>query len=148
MKIAIGCDHGGIVLKDSIIKLLHDRDIKVTDVGCFADESVDYPIYGEKVANLVASCACDKGIVLCGTGIGIGIAANKVKGIRCGIVHNEFTAKMTAEHNNANMIALGGRIVTPDEAVNIVKAWLDAPAFEGERHINRVNMITDIESKL
>ena len=147
MKIAIGCDHGGIVLKDSILSLLKERKIDVTDVGCFADESVDYPIYGEKVARLVASGQCDKGILMCGTGIGIGIAANKVKGIRCGIVHNEFTARMTAEHNNANMIALGGRIVTPAEAALIVAAWLDTPKFEGDRHINRVNMITDIESK-
>lgn len=147
MKIAIGCDHGGIVLKDCILSLLAERKIEVIDVGCFAGESVDYPIYGEKVARLVAAGQCDKGIVICGTGIGIGIVANKVRGIRCGIVHNEFTARMTAEHNNANMIALGGRIVTPDEAVLIVSAWLDAPIFEGDRHINRVNMITDIESK-
>ena len=147
MKIAIGCDHGGIVLKDSILKLLSERGIEIIDVGCFDGESVDYPIYGEKVARLVSAGECDKGIVLCGTGIGIGIAANKVKGIRCGIVHDEFTARMTAEHNNANMIALGGRIVTKENAVNIVSAWLDAPACDGERHLNRVNMITEIESK-
>ena len=147
MKIAIGCDHGGIVLKDSILKLLSERGIEIIDVGCFDGESVDYPIYGEKVARLVSAGKCDKGIVLCGTGIGIGIAANKVKGIRCGIVHDEFTARMTAEHNNANMIALGGRIVTKENAVNIVSAWLDAPACDGERHLNRVNMITEIESK-
>ncbi len=147
MKIAIGCDHGGIVLKDSILKLLSERGIEIIDVGCFDGESVDYPIYGEKVARLVSAGECDKGIVLCGTGIGIGIAANKVKGIRCGIVHDEFTARMTAEHNNANMIALGGRIVTKENSVNIVSAWLDAPTCDGERHLNRVNMITEIESK-
>lgn len=146
MKIAIGCDHGGIVLKPAIIEFLESRGIEVVDFGTYTDESVDYPIYGEKVARAVASGECDKGILMCGTGIGIGIAANKVKGIRCGTVHNEYTAEMTAMHNNANVISMGGRIVTPEEAVKIVKAYLDAPAFEG-RHERRVNMITDIENK-
>ncbi len=147
MRIAIGCDHGGVVLKKSILALLSERKIDVVDFGCNEGDTVDYPIYGEMVAKSVATGECDKGILMCGTGIGIGIAANKVKGIRCGVVHNKFTAKMTAEHNNANVIAMGGRIVSKGQAVKIVKAWLDAAVFEGERHINRVNMINEIESK-
>jgi len=144
MKIAIGCDHGGLVLKDAIIEYLQSRDIQVVDFGCTHGESVDYPVYGERVARAVAKGDCDKGVLLCGTGIGIGIAANKVDGIRCGIVHDEFTAKMTGEHNNANVIAMGGRIVSCELAVKIVKAYLDAPACEG-RHLRRVDMITQVE---
>ena len=147
MKIAIGCDHGGVMLKQSIVTFLEERNIEVVDFGCGIGDNVDYPVYGYKVAQSVASGQCDKGILMCGTGIGISIAANKVKGIRCGVVHNEFTAEATAEHNNANIIAMGGRIVTEEQAVLIVKAFLDAPAFEGERHIKRVDMITEIESK-
>lgn len=146
MKIAIGCDHGGFVLKKDVVACLKARGLDVVDCGTNSEESVDYPIFGEKVARLVASGVCEKGIVMCGTGIGISIAANKVKGIRCALCHNEYTAKMTAMHNNSNILAMGGRVVTPAEAVAIVNAWLDTP-FEGGRHIKRVNMFAEIENR-
>lgn len=146
MKIAIGCDHGGIVLKSAIIELLNERKIEVKDCGCAEGESVDYPDYALKTAEAVASGACEKGIVLCGTGIGISIAANKVKGIRAAVCHDEFTAQMCAQHNNANILALGGRVLTPSQAVELVKIWLDTP-FEGGRHCGRLDKISAIEEK-
>lgn len=144
MKIAIGCDHGGVNLKADIIALLKERDIEVIDFGTDGDESVDYPDFAYKVAKCVANKEADKGILMCGTGIGISIAANKVKGIRCAVCHNEFTAQMCAEHNNANIIALGGRIVSNELAVKMVKVWLDTE-FAGGRHLNRVNKIMEIQ---
>ncbi len=146
MKIAIGCDHGGIVLKDSVIATLTSLGAEIVDFGCHSTESVDYPIYGKAVAKAVASGECDAGVLMCGTGIGISIAANKVKGVRAAVVTNTFMAKTTKEHNDANIIALGGRIVTPDEASDIVKSWYLAE-FQGGRHEKRVNMITDIENE-
>lgn len=146
MKIAVGCDHGGFALKKDIIELLKSRGYEIVDCGTNSTESVDYPIFGERVARLVASGECDKGIVMCGTGIGISIAANKVKGIRCALCHDENTATMTAMHNNSNVLAMGGRVVSPELAVKIATAWLDTP-FEGGRHINRINLITDIENR-
>lgn len=145
MKIAIGCDHGGIVLKDALLGLLKEREIEVIDYGTYDGKSVDYPDYAEKVARAVASHAVDKGILMCGTGIGISIAANKVKGIRCAVCHNVFTGSACSAHNDANIISLGGRIVSEQEAVEIVKAWLDTP-FEGDRHIKRIEKITKIEN--
>ena len=146
MKIAIGCDHGGFVLKSAIVEYLSSRGIEVVDYGTDSEMSVDYPIYGEKVAKAVSSHECDKGILMCGTGIGISIAANKVKGIRCGVAHDEFTAEMTGAHNGSNILAMGGRVVRPELAVKMVKAWLDAPQVEG-RHQKRVDMISDIEKR-
>ncbi len=146
MKIAIGCDHGGIVLKPEIIKTLEKKGIEVEDFGCYDESSVDYPDYALKVAEAVSSGKCDKGIVLCGTGIGISIAANKVKGIRAGVVHDEFTAEMISAHNNANVIAIGGRVVSPEKAAKMVGIWLDTP-FQGGRHEGRVAKITAIEDK-
>ena len=146
MKIAIGCDHGGIVLKPSIVEVLKKRGVEVEDFGCYDESSVDYPDYALKVAEAVASGDCDKGIVLCGTGIGISIAANKVKGIRAGVVHDEFTAEMISAHNNANVIAIGGRVVSPENAAKMVAKWLDTP-FQGGRHEGRVAKITAIENK-
>lgn len=144
MKIAIGCDHGGVNLKADIIALLTERNIEVIDFGTDGDESVDYPDFAYKVAKCVANKEADKGILMCGTGIGISIAANKVKGIRCAVCHNEFTAQMCAEHNNANIIALGGRIVSNELAVKMVEIWLDTD-FAGGRHLNRVNKIMEIQ---
>lgn len=144
MKVAVGCDHGGYVLKDAVVSTLKDLGAEVVDFGCFGTESVDYPKFGYAVANAVASGQCDTGVVMCGTGIGISIVANKVKGIRCGLCTNAFMAEMTKRHNNANIIALGGRVVTPDEAKDIVKAWYTAD-FEGGRHQNRLDMIKEIE---
>lgn len=145
MKIAIGCDHGGFVLKPAIVDTLKKREIEVIDCGC-QGESVDYPDYALKVAELVSSGQADKGIVLCGTGIGISIAANKVKGIRAAVCHDEFTAQMCAEHNNANIIALGGRVLGVEKAVKMVEIWLDTE-FGGGRHAGRVDKITAIENK-
>lgn len=146
MKIAIGCDHGGITLKDSIVNYLEERGVKIEDFGTFGTESVDYPDFAYKVARSVADGKADKGILMCGTGIGISIAANKVNGIRCALCHNTETAKLTALHNDSNVLAMGGRVIDSDTAVNIVKTWLDTP-FEGGRHINRINKICEIEKK-
>lgn len=146
MKIAIGCDHGGIVLKPAVKETLEALGAEVVDFGTFTEESVDYPVYGLKVAEAVASSECDAGVLMCGTGIGISISANKVKGIRAAVTTNTFMAEMTKRHNNANIIALGGRVVTPDEAKAIVKAWFKAE-YEGGRHQRRLDMIADIEAK-
>ena len=146
MKIAIGCDHGGIVLKPAIVETLEKRCIQVEDMGCYDTSSVDYPDYALKVAEAVSRGECDKGIVLCGTGIGISIAANKVRGIRAGVVHDEFTAEMISAHNNANVIAIGGRVVSPEMAAKMVGIWLDTP-FQGGRHEGRVEKISAIEDK-
>lgn len=146
MKIAVGCDHGGFELKQSIVDFLKSRDIEVVDCGTNSAQSVDYPIYGELVGRKVASGECDKGIVMCGTGIGISIAANKVKGVRCALCHNEYTAEMTARHNNSNVLAMGGRVLNADEAVKICAVWLDTP-FEGGRHTRRVDMFAEIENR-
>ena len=146
MKIAIGCDHGGIVLKPAVIKALTELGAEVVDLGTYDESSVDYPVYGLKVAEAVASGDCDAGVLMCGTGIGISISANKVKSIRAAVVTNEFMAEMTKRHNNANIIALGGRVVTPEQAESIVKAWFTAE-YEGGRHQRRLDMIADIEGK-
>ena len=146
MKIAIGCDHGGIVLKPSIMDYLSSQGIEVVDFGTYDTASVDYPDYALKVAEAVADGSCQKGILLCGTGIGISIAANKVKGIRAAVCHDVFTAAACSAHNNANIIALGGRVISPEYAVELVATWLNTP-FEGGRHENRLNKIADIERK-
>ena len=146
MKVAVGCDHGGFVLKDAVISTLEELGAQVVDMGTYSTESVDYPVYGKKVADAVANGECDLGVVMCGTGIGISIAANKVKGIRAAVVTDEFMAEMTRRHNNANIIALGGRVITPEKAKSLVKAWYTAE-FEGGRHARRVAMISDIESR-
>ncbi len=146
MKIAIGCDHGGIVLKPAVIDTLTELGAEVEDFGTYDESSVDYPVYGLKVAEAIASGECDAGVLMCGTGIGISISANKVKGIRAAVTTNTFMAEMTKRHNNANIIALGGRVVTPDEAKEIVKAWYTAE-YEGGRHQRRLDMIADIEAK-
>ena len=140
MKIAIGCDHGGYLLKQDILIWLEEHDIDFEDVGCFSTESVDYPIYGEKVARLVASGECEKGIVICTTGIGISIAANKVKGIRCALCSEPLSAEMTRRHNDANMLAMGGGLIGNNMADRIVDAFLNTP-FEGGRHQRRVDKI-------
>ncbi|MFA6867321.1 MAG: ribose 5-phosphate isomerase B [Clostridia bacterium] len=145
MKIGIGCDHGGIVLKPACIEALNQLGYEYEDFGTYTTDSVDYPDYAEKVAKAVASGAVDKGIVLCGTGIGISIAANKVKGIRCAHVTDIFSAKASSEHNNANMIAFGGRITTPEDAKEMLLAFFNTP-FAGGRHQTRIDKITKIEN--
>lgn len=144
MKIAIGCDHGGIALKDACVKAVEDLGGEVVDYGTYDTQSVDYPDYALKVALAVKNGDADKGILLCGTGIGISIAANKVKGIRCAHVTDKFCAQMCSEHNNANVIALGGRITAPEDAYEFVKIYLTTP-FAGGRHQNRIDKITAIE---
>lgn len=146
MKVAVGCDHGGFVLKDAVISTLEELGAQVVDMGTYSTASVDYPVYGKKVADAVASGECDLGVVMCGTGIGISIAANKVKGIRAAVVTDEFMAEMTRRHNNANIIALGGRVITPEKAKSLVKAWYTAE-FEDGRHQKRIDMITQIENE-
>lgn len=146
MKIALGNDHGALNLKEAVLKTLADRGVEVINFGTDTADSVDYPVFGQKVAEAVASGEADLGIIMCGTGIGISIAANKVKGIRAAVVTNTFMAKATREHNDANVISLGGRVVTPEEAQDIVNAFLDAE-YEGGRHQKRLDMIADIEKK-
>ena len=136
MKIAIGCDHGGYLLKQDILIWLEEHNIDFEDVGCYSTESVDYPMYGEKVGRMVASGQCDKGIVICTTGIGISIAANKVKGIRCALCSEPLSAEMTRRHNDANMLAMGGGLIGNNMADCIVEAFLNTP-FEGGRHQRR-----------
>ena len=144
--IALGCDHGGFAIKEAIKKYLDESEIEYNDFGTYSEESVDYPIYAKKVADAVASGECEKGVLCCGTGIGISIAANKVKGIRAAVVTNEFCAEMTRRHNDANIIAMGGRVISEEQAVKFTKIFLETP-FDGDRHIKRVQMITDIENE-
>ncbi|KYH34921.1 ribose-5-phosphate isomerase B [Clostridium tepidiprofundi DSM 19306] len=146
MKIALGSDHGGIELKRDIIKHLEKKGIEIKDFGTYTEESCDYPDFALKVAEEVASKNYDFGILVCGTGIGISISANKVPGIRAALCHDTFSAHATREHNDANILALGGRIVGVGLALDIVDAFLNAE-FQGGRHERRVNKITEIEKK-
>ena len=144
IKVAVGCDHGGFILKESVVSTLERLGAEVVDLGCYDESSVDYPVYGEKVARSVASGECALGVIMCGTGIGISIAANKVRGVRAAVVTNTYMAELTKNHNNANIIALGGRVISPDEAAAIVEAWYTAE-YEGGRHQRRLDMISAIE---
>lgn len=147
MKIAIGSDHGGFDLKNEIIGYLKEAGYEYNDFGTYSTDSVDYPDFGKKVSESVAKGEYDKGIVICGTGIGISISANKVRGIRCALCSDIYSAKKAAEHNNANIIALGGRVLGVDLAKAIVEAYLSSE-FEGGRHERRVNKIMDIEENM
>jgi ribose 5-phosphate isomerase B len=147
MRIALGSDHGGFSLKQALIPMLQARDIQVADAGTEnAVDSVDYPDFAERVALLVTHGEAEAGILVCGTGIGISIAANKVPGIRAALVTDEFMARMAKEHNNANVLVLGGRVLDEQKACSLVAAWLDA-TFEGGRHQGRLDKITEIEKK-
>ena len=146
MKIAIGCDHGGYLLKQDILIWLEEHNIDFEDVGCYSTESVDYPMYGEKVGRMVASGQCDKGIVICTTGIGISISANKVKGIRAALCGDCYSAEMTRRHNDANILAMGARVLGPGLALKIVDTFLNTE-FEGGRHARRIALISDIENR-
>ena len=146
MKIAIGCDHGGFHLKEKIKEYLLAREIEVKDKGTYSEERVDFPLYAEKVAEAVAGKEADLGILCCGTGIGMSIAANKVKGIRAAVVGDCFSAKATREHNDSNILCLGERVTEEALALKILDEWLNAE-FEGDRHIERLNQLTDIENK-
>jgi len=146
MKIAIGSDHGGVNLKKDIIKHLQEKGIEVKDFGTYTEESCDYPQYGQKVAEEVVAKKYDFGIVICGTGIGISISANKVPGARAALCHDTFSAHATREHNNANILALGARVTGPGLALDIVDTFLESK-FEGGRHERRIDKITEIEKK-
>ena len=138
--IAIACDHAGYPLKADILAVLEEMGLPYKDLGTDSTQSVDYPIYAEKAARAVASGECDRGIVMCGTGVGIGIAASKVHGIRCAICSDCYSAEKSREHNDANMLALGARVVGPELAKMIVRIWLTT-SFNGERHARRVGQI-------
>ena len=139
--IALGCDHGGYALMQEVKRHLEERGLEYKDFGCYSEESVDYPVYAKKAAEEVAKGDCGKGI--CGTGIGISIAANKVKGIRAALCHDCFSAQATREHNNANMLAMGARVIGPGLALMIVDTFLDTPFSNDERHVRRIGMIEE-----
>lgn len=142
IKIAIGSDHGGFDYKASIIKALQDKGYEVVDMGTYSPESCDYPLIAKKVARAVAKGDFEKGILVCGTGIGMSMAANKVKGIRAAVCGDTFSARATRAHNNANILCLGQRVVGEGLALDIVDIWLTTK-FEGGRHERRVNMIEE-----
>jgi ribose 5-phosphate isomerase B len=146
MKIALGADHAGYQLKDQIKQHLAQRGIELRDEGTSSPESVDYPDFARAVAHDVSESRADLGILVCGSGIGMAIAANKVDGIRAANVNSEYEAQMSREHNNANVLALGARILKPEEALRIVDTWLATP-FAGGRHERRVEKITAIEKE-
>lgn len=139
--IAIGSDHGGFDLKTAVIAHLKERGIEYKDYGCYDKSSCDYPVYGHAVAEAVAGGECEKGIVICTTGIGISITANKVKGIRCALCADTLTAQMTRLHNDANVLAMGGGIVGPNLGISIVDAFLDTEFSKEEKHVRRIGQI-------
>ena len=141
--IALGCDHGGYELKKEIIAYLESKKIEYKDFGCDSTDAVDYPIYARKVANSIVSGECEQGILICGTGIGISISANKVKGIRAALCHDCFSAEATRQHNDANVLAMGARVIGAGLAIKIVDTFLNTPFSNEERHIRRVNMIEE-----
>lgn len=143
MKIGIGSDHGGFRLKELVKVFLEKEGIEVVDYGTFNEDSVDYPDYGEKVGKAVVAGEVERGIVICGTGIGISIAANKVKGVRCALCGDTYSARMSREHNDANVLALGARVIGDDLAIEIVKTYLNSE-FEAGRHLRRVEKIAKI----
>lgn len=144
--IAIGSDHGGFELKQAVMKHLEEKGLEYKDFGTFTSDSCDYPIYGEAVANAVVSGECEKGIVICGTGIGISIAANKVKGARAALCGDCFSAEFTRRHNDANILAMGARVLGEGLALKIVDTFFGTD-FEGGRHARRVEMIAGIEER-
>lgn len=146
MVLAIGSDHGGFELKEEIKKHLDSRGIKYKDFGCYSKASVDYPVLASTVAKSVASNEYDRGLLFCGTGVGISIAANKVKGIRAACCSDYFSAKYTRLHNDANILCMGGRVVGAGLAIELVDVFLDTEFEGGERHSRRVGLISKIES--
>lgn len=144
--IAIGNDHAGFELKDAVISVIKEFGLEYKDFGCYSTDKAEYPVYAQKAADSVASGECERGILICGTGIGISIAANKVKGIRAAACSEPFSAKMSRVHNNSNILAIGARVVGSELAKMIVREWLSAE-FEGGRHQERINQITAIENE-
>lgn len=141
--IAIGSDHGGFDLKQVVIGYLEEKGIAYKDFGCYDKNSCDYPVFGKAAAKAVASGECEKGIVVCTTGIGISMVANKVKGVRCALCQDSFSAKMTRLHNDANVLALGGGIVGPNLALDIVETFLNTEFSGEEKHCRRIGLIEE-----
>lgn len=146
MKIAIACDHGGYKLKEVLKASMASQGYEIVDFGTDSEESCDYPDYAYKAAKAVANHECDKGIVVCGTGIGVSITANKVNGIRCALVHDVFSAKATRQHNDSNMLAMGARVIGEGLALEILNTWLNEE-YEGGRHDLRIQKMMEIENK-
>lgn len=147
MKVAIGADHAGYALKAGIAEFVKGLGHEVLDLGAHSAESVDYPDFASAVCDKVTTGEMDRGILICGTGIGMSIAANKIPGIRCALVHDLFSAKATREHNDTNILALGERVIGPGVAQEIVKIWLETEFSNGERHKNRVCKVTALEER-
>ena len=143
--IALGCDHGGYPLMQEVIAYLDQAGLAYENFGTYSTESCDYPIFAKRVATAIQEGKCDKGILICGTGIGISITANKQKGIRAALCHDCFSAKATREHNDANVLAMGARVIGPGLAVEIVKTFLQTPFSGDERHVRRIGMIEEDE---
>jgi ribose 5-phosphate isomerase B len=139
LKVAIGCDHGGIDLKDIIKSVLTDLGHEIDDQGCYSSESVDYPNFAKSVSLLVKDGKCDRGILICGTGIGMSMAANRIPGIRAALCHEMFSARMSREHNDANILCLGARVIGQGLAAEVVKTWMTTD-FVGGRHQRRIDM--------
>lgn len=144
MKVAVASDHGGVHIRAEVIKLLEEMGIDYEDFGCHCETSVDYPDYALPVAEKVANGEFDRAILICGTGIGMSIAANKVKGVRCSLCHDVYSARLTREHNDANVLAMGERVIGPGLATEIAKVWLTTE-FTGGRHARRIGKISDYE---
>lgn len=145
MRIAIGADHGGYNLKADVVKFVESLGHEVSDVGCDCATSVDYPDYSVPVCEKVIAGEADRGILICGTGIGMSIAANKYPGIRCALLHDTFSAKATREHNDTTVMAMGERVIGPGLALEIVKVWLETEFSGEDRHKNRINKVSAIE---
>ena len=145
--IALGCDHAGFELKQFIIKHLENRGIEYKDYGTYSTDSVDYAVYAEKAARAVAGGECTLGLLFCGTGVGISMAANKVRGIRAACCSDMFSAEMTRRHNDANILCLGGRVVSPEKAIELVDVFLDTPFSGEDRHARRIAQITELENR-
>ncbi len=146
-KFVIASDHGGLALKEAISAYLREKNVEICDLGTMNDDSVDYPDYGIKVARAVSLGEADRGILICGTGIGMSIVANKFPGIRAALITDEFTAQMSKEHNDANIIVMGGRVLSSAQAQKMVQIWLEA-SYEGGRHQRRLDKIANLEDDI
>lgn len=145
--IAVGCDHGGYELKLAVLKHLDEKGIEYKDFGCYSSDSVDYPVYAEKVAKAVTGGEYELGLLFCGTGIGISMAANKVRGVRAACCSDKFSVEMTRLHNNANILCLGGRVVDAEKGIELVDIFLNTPFSGDERHQRRIDLVTDLEDR-
>ena len=147
MKLALGCDHGGYELMQEVKAHLDELGIEFEDFGTYSTESCNYPVYAKAAAEAVASGKCEMGVVICGTGIGVSMCANKVKGIRCALCSDCFSAEMTRRHNDANMLAMGARVLGPGLALRILDTFLNSE-FDGGRHVERIKMMMDLENEI